>query len=666
MNPTLSASMMSMGVPDSRIRPRNQMAQRTEEIRCDVLVMGGSTSALFAALHAARGGAITCLVEPTDWLGGQLTAGGVPAVDFAWREDAQGVNTKALHRERRHNHYEFHDWLQAIGNPGDCTVSRHCFLPSTLLTGPIAKAVAREKNLTVLHEAVPIGVETKVADGRAIISQVAVVRRTAKRGGRFAGYERPFSEAIEDWYSPRSSSYFHKHRCTLLPRKGREMLLVEASEFGDVLALAGAGYLVGEDLFEGSTEQAYRSRGQSFTATFNLSIAKDRDTPNTAGWAESRLRRTHRFNLGSYGWEGVWRYRRLKGCGAAKRGQLSVMNWRQGAVNNGNDYAGRHLFLSYAAAARTIDERRWSGGVDVDALLEAERLSQDFFHWFVSEAPDELRPLIRVDTESVQTRHGFYKFPYLRESRRCIGYGKFLLCAWDLSFHPEPTGFPFPDRLATSVYDYDFHLLDGCEEQVEQSAHHWRAHPKPFFLPLRALSSDSFANLIVAGKSMAQSFTVNAATRTHPSEVVSGTAAGVVAAYCAERGVDMHQLIDHMRFDEIQKRVSRYQPLRWKIDSEWFPRSDSGVMTTRYARQEDWDARWSDSLTAYHNRDFLYFPIPDRELEDFLDGRWLGQARLEEVVRGSQRFLKCSKKVGFEILAARRGLSAKVVAEADG
>ena len=128
----------------------------------------------------------------------------------------------------------------------------------------------------------------------------------------------------------------------------------------------------------------------------------------------------------------------------------------------------------------------------------------------------------------------------------------------------------------------------------------------------------------------------------------------------------MHQLIDHMRFDEIQKRVSRYQPLRWKIDSEWFPRSDSGVMTTRYARQEDWDARWSDSLTAYHDRDFLYFPIPDRELEDFLDGRWLGQARLEEVVRGSQRFLKCSKKVGFEILAARRGLSAKVVAEADG
>ncbi len=638
------------------------MAQRTEEIRCDVLVVGGSTSALFAALHAAREGAVTCLVEPTDWLGGQLTAGGVPAVDFAWRDDAQGVNTKALHQERRHNHYEFHDWLQAIGNPGDCMVSRHCFLPSMMLKGPIARAVRREKNLSILHHAVPIRVESEMAAGKARISQVTVVRRVAKRAGRFAGYERPFSEAIEDWYSPRPSSYFDKYRCTLLPHEGCGMLVVETSEFGDILALAGAKYLVGEDSFEGSTEPDYQSCGQSFTATFNLSIDKERDPSNTCPWSESASRREHGFNLGSYGWDGVWRYRRLKGCGAPKRGQVSVMNWKQGVVNNGNDFAGRHLFLSYTTARKTIDERRWCGGVDVEALREAESLSQDFFHWFVSEAPDEFRPFIRVDTESVQTQHGFYKFPYLRESRRSIGYRRFLLCAWDLSFHPGPAGFPFPDRVATSVYDYDFHLLDGCEEKSEQSACHWHAHPKPFFLPLRALSSDAFANLIVAGKCMAQSFRVNAATRTHPGEVVSGTAAGVVAAYCAERGMDMHQLIDHMHFEEVQKRISRYQPLHWKIGSEYFPQSDSGVMTTRFAGQDDWGARWSDSLTAYHDRDFLYFPIPDRELEHFLDRHQLEQpdpVRYEEVARGGQEFLKCSKKVGFDILAAQRGLASE-------
>ncbi|MCH9683540.1 MAG: FAD-dependent oxidoreductase, partial [Deltaproteobacteria bacterium] len=53
---------------------------------CDVIVAGGSTAALAAAMTSAREGAATCLVEPTDWIGGQLTAGGVPAVDFAWHQ----------------------------------------------------------------------------------------------------------------------------------------------------------------------------------------------------------------------------------------------------------------------------------------------------------------------------------------------------------------------------------------------------------------------------------------------------------------------------------------------------------------------------------------------------------------------------------------------------
>ena len=53
-------------------------------VSCDVVVAGGTTAALAAALTSAREGVRTCLLEPTDWPGGQLTAGGVPAIDFAW------------------------------------------------------------------------------------------------------------------------------------------------------------------------------------------------------------------------------------------------------------------------------------------------------------------------------------------------------------------------------------------------------------------------------------------------------------------------------------------------------------------------------------------------------------------------------------------------------
>tara|TARA_B100001173_G_scaffold311742_1_gene329998 strand:+ start:6228 stop:8111 length:1884 start_codon:yes stop_codon:yes gene_type:complete len=51
------------------------------ELQTDVLVIGGSTSGVAAALSSARQGAETTLLEEGPWLGGMLTAAGVSAVD---------------------------------------------------------------------------------------------------------------------------------------------------------------------------------------------------------------------------------------------------------------------------------------------------------------------------------------------------------------------------------------------------------------------------------------------------------------------------------------------------------------------------------------------------------------------------------------------------------
>jgi len=51
------------------------------EIECEVLVAGGGMGGVAAALAAARRGCRTCLIEETDWLGGQLSAQGVSALD---------------------------------------------------------------------------------------------------------------------------------------------------------------------------------------------------------------------------------------------------------------------------------------------------------------------------------------------------------------------------------------------------------------------------------------------------------------------------------------------------------------------------------------------------------------------------------------------------------
>ena len=50
-------------------------------LRVDVLVVGGGTAGVSAAIQAARGGSGVLLLEETPWLGGMLTAAGVSCID---------------------------------------------------------------------------------------------------------------------------------------------------------------------------------------------------------------------------------------------------------------------------------------------------------------------------------------------------------------------------------------------------------------------------------------------------------------------------------------------------------------------------------------------------------------------------------------------------------
>lgn len=532
--------------------------------RFDVVIAGGSTAALAAAFAAAEEGASVALLEPTDWIGGQLTSSGVPAVDEAWHkittEDGKLLlDVAAAARDPRNMTPFFRDALAAIGNPGGGWVSRYCFEPKKLLDSFL---VPRERELadrlTIFRDTVVKRAET---DGRRITALEAI-RRTPRSG--VDGYDRLPSLEIGDWYSPSDSQRFTKETLRF-----EGPIFIDATEWGELLALAGAPYLQGaepsEDALEGDD-----TLGQSTVYCFVQRMhAEPVESPQSFEPVEG-------LGFGDYcdrpdAWQKIWTYRRILGDGpTAEPDQLSLQNWGYSPRHEegGNDYPFGYLLLS---KAKTVAQRNnWRGGVDTGVLAAAEKRAYAWHDWFRNAAPEPMNPdQFTLDGPSLGTRHGLAKLPYVRDTRRSVGVGGYVLKFDDLIGDvldqqlTRQTGSVFHDRVALGAYPADIHPLVG----YEYPSHVSENHPTlPFYLPLRALTNDGFDNLLVAGKTMAQTFLANSATRLHPIEWSSGAACGVVAADLAKRNGTTREACDD--YKRIRDTVARYTPIEWALPSQ--------------------------------------------------------------------------------------------------
>ena len=166
---------------------------------------------------------------------------------------------------------------------------------------------------------------------------------------------------------------------------------------------------------------------------------------------------------------------------------------------------------------------------------------------------------ITLAAAELGTDHGLSKLPYIRDTRRAVGLDGFILKFSDLTGPAaQQTGTVFPDRIALGAYPADVHPLTQCDfPEYVRSAH----DTLPFYIPFRALTHYRLENLLVAGKTMAQSFLTNSATRLHPTEWSTGTAAGVAAAYMARTGSSTRQALE--RISEVQASVRELTPIDW-------------------------------------------------------------------------------------------------------
>jgi hypothetical protein len=535
--------------------------------RFDVVIAGGSTAAFAAALAAAEAGAVTALIEPTDWVGGQLTSSGVPAIDEAWHsiKPADGGAPYSVSKVARlpaNMTPRFLQLVQAIENRGDCWVSRFCFCPDAFVTkhlDPLARACG--DRLTVFRDTVVKRV-VLTADGTRV-EALECIRRTPRPGVPAAGYDRLPSADLNDWYSPADSDRFTKQTLRFGPRAGKGTVFVDATEWGEVLALSGKDYLQGVEETDGALTAAPGADtcGQATVFCFAQEIH-----PEPVGEPDRPVCATD-MGYGAYGdkpdaWTKIWTYRRLRGKGAPATGDVCLQNWgySQKHGEGGNDYPHAFLFTSKAETAAQVPD--WRGGIDLEALAGAEDRAFAWHQWFRRHAPEGIDPgRIALAPAVLGTGHGLAKLPYIRDTRRAIGLDGFVLRFADLSGPAaQRTGTVFPDRIALGAYPADIHPVSTCSMPDYAVAAH---DTLPFSIPFRALTHRDLSNLLVAGKTMAQSFLANSATRLHPIEWSSGTACGIAAAEMARTGRTSTQLLADVA--ALQALVKEKTPIDWTL-----------------------------------------------------------------------------------------------------
>lgn len=530
-------------------------------LSCDVIVAGGSTAALAAAITSAREGVATCLVEPTDWIGGQITAGGVPAIDFAWHE-VDGYRVGEIAKDDRNLPAEFVDWMDDVGNPGRCWVSKNCFRPDAFADDVLDPLLTQDPllaaNLSVLRRSVVKQVSTSTGELGSRIDDVTVITRTPLTDDEWGAF---LSEDIEDWYSPQDSERFSKEVVRLVGPEGAAPVVIDATEFGDVMVLADAPYLQGVEVVDGSTEIADDTCGQAFVFPFvqhyEPGVRNEPANPFAVDHPDF-------YDMGTHSWDQIWTYRRILDGDhdSGHYGDFSLQNWYPG-----NDYGFGYLLTSQAEAAAQRSD--WRGGVDVGALAGAERHAYGWHYWLKEREPNGRGDFITLDRTMLGTATGLSKLPYVRDTRRSVGLNDFVLASRHLRGEAaDLTGTRFADRVAIGSYAVDIHGLSTCSlpDYVGQIPH----ETMPYFIPFRALTNRDVDNLLVAGKTMAQSFVANAAIRLQPIEWSTGIGAGVAAAHMHDQqlATTRDALLE---IEAVQDRIRSHAPLEWTIEGALVP-----------------------------------------------------------------------------------------------
>jgi len=531
-----------------------------QEMKADVVVIGGGTGGCAAALAVARNGLRVILTEETDWIGGQLTAQAVPPDEHPWMESFGATRAYREFRTRVRDYYRHNYPLTAEArarvdlNPGNGSVSRLCHEPRValaVLEAMLAPYLSGTR-LTILREHKPAAADVERD------SVVAVTVRNL-RSGREVTLRAPY--------------------------------IVDATELGDLLALTKTEYVIGAESQRETGElhapsAAEPASQQGFTYCFAMDYVEGEEhtiekpdayefwknyrpqlTPPWPGrlldwqWTEPQTLGVARgfldpLDKGSRrGESNLWTYRRITDkrnfVEGTYPGDVSLVNWPQ------NDYwLGSLIDVPPAEAEKHLEQ--------------AKQLSLSLLYWMQTEAP---RPDggagwrgLRLRKDVVGTEDGLGKCPYIRESRRIQAEFTVLEQHVGTEARAQLTGEkteelqaePFADSVGVGSYRIDLHPSTGADNYIDVSS-------LPFQIPLGALVPRRIENLLAAAKNIGTTHITNGCFRLHPVEWNIGESVGMLTAFCLARKTIPRQVRNTRKLLEEFQDVLQKQgiEIRW-------------------------------------------------------------------------------------------------------
>jgi len=514
----------------------------------DVIVAGAGTGGWAAAIQARRMGATVLLVEEADWIGGQMAAAGVTSMDEAGIGGQFPVRERGIYREFVQSMTNFYATLNK--DP-----FRAYYSWPLQLEGGYEPKVTRAMLYAYIAEARKKGVLDVTTGTR--------ITKVLKNGDTVTGVDLEKDGA--------TSSVAGK-------------VLVEATEYGDILPLAGARYRAGtvtsENLVPDSPVQYDTYLGVIREYPEGLpEHLKIKEAP--PGYLPNRYKKNQLYGRLIWGAEGkdykgprtyhsLLAWRGMADMDSPATGKLSEGRHTQAGLNGG--------YQDYPMDVKSLEdmEARRAGQRDgiYRTLCVIYYLQNELgLPWGLAEdegydTPYNQRIKASLDLRPDLAPMARYlpQMPYVRESRR--GRGIYTLRTGDMGRFENARLWPTSLAMGDYFMDIDH---GGTGEAIESDLDAGGPPPRgggPFQVPFEVFIPEKIDGLVFAEKNISQSRIVNGATRLQPITMLMGQAAGAIAAQAALEGVPPRR-INPVGLQVVLLQAGSNLIQRWYADVAW-------------------------------------------------------------------------------------------------